>query len=184
MQGRATRPLDGGPRRGLVRGLGGRCRMVPWCRHRCSFVQPYAGPCKAANASSRHRSASVRSSNPRVAGSSPAGRARGYGLTVRSTVGSSYYAGLPRLTHFALVCSTLLTPCLPKNRRQDGGKPCHRHDPRSCGGQEGHLGAKPGTWTGERLADRWEVGTAMRGSSRTVAAAVLLRTLPGGSQAG
>jgi hypothetical protein len=53
-----------------------------------------------------------------------------------------------------------------------------------CGGQEGHLGAKPGAGTGERLADRSEPRTAMRGSSRTVTAAALLRALPDCSRAG
>ena len=46
----------------------------------------------------------------------------------------------------------------------------------TCGGQEVHLGAKPGTRTGEGLADRREAPIAMRGSSRTVAAAAVPST--------
>jgi hypothetical protein len=43
------------------------------------------------------------------------------------------------LTHFALICSPLLTVCLPKDRPQKGVEPCHGHDSRSA------------TWSGPRV---------------------------------
>ena len=49
--------------------------------------------------------------------------------------------------------------------RQRGAAKLKRAPARSpCGGEEGHLGAKPGARTGQRLADRSEARTAMPGS--------------------
>jgi hypothetical protein len=62
-------------------------------------------------------------------------------------------------------------------------KPAGRHRV-PCAGQQGHLGAKPGTRTGEGSGDGWEARPAMRGSSRAVAAAALLRALRDCSRAG